>query len=63
MSKLKYWILKKIIRSEIIQGECHDKKITGLYQMIRDAAEEEFTEDNIPTMNSFLQECFDKTQK
>lgn len=29
--------------------------------MIRKAAENEFTEDNAPTMDAFLKECFEKT--
>jgi len=49
------WICKKLI----IQGRFHDAIVTALYQIIREAAAEEFTEDNVPTLNGFLEDCFE----
>lgn len=63
MNLLYKFIFKSIIRKQVRQGPNHPDKIQFLYQMIRDAAEEEFYEDNTPTLNCFLKELFTKTQK
>ena len=62
MNKFENWFLKRIIREEVRQDHDHDKKHIALYQMIRDAHREEFTEDNLATADAFLLECFEETQ-
>lgn len=63
MTKFERWYLKRIIAREVVQGPLHAKNIQNLYSMIREACEKEFYEDNIPTMDFFLLELFDATQK
>ena len=63
MTRFERWFLKRVIAREVTQGYNHDQRITGLYQMIRDACHKEFYEDNEPTLSDFLSECFEKTQK
>ena len=62
MKALELWIVRRYLRKQVIQGYDHHVRIAGLYQLIRDAAEAEFTEDNAPTLSSFLAECFESTQ-
>ena len=61
MNKFEEWFLRRVIRKEVRQGYDHAQKITNLYTMIRIAAEQEFTEDNVVTMNSYLTEWFEKS--
>lgn len=61
MNKFEEWFLRRVIRKEVTQGYDHAQKITNLYTMIRVAAEQEFTEDNVVTMNSYLTEWFEKS--
>lgn len=63
MTQLERWFLGRIFRREVIQGNDHDTRIRKLYQMISEACEEEFREDNAPTLSAFLSECFEQTQK
>ena len=59
MNKLETWFFKRILKQEVRQDYDHDVRITKMYQMIRDAARAEFTEDNEPTLDAFLRECFE----
>ena len=61
MNKFEEWFMNRIIRREVCQDYDHNKKITNLYTMIREACENEFTEDNTVTMNSNLTEWFEKS--
>lgn len=61
MNKFEEWFLKRIIKREVRQDYDHPKKIIELYKMIREACENEFTEDNVPTLNHFLTECLEKS--
>lgn len=61
MNKFEEWMMKRIIKREIRQDYDHPKKITNLYTMLREACENEFTEDNTVTMNSNLREWFEKS--
>lgn len=62
MNRLERWFLQRVLRNEVTHGYDHDKRISALYGMIRAAAEDEFTEDNAPTLSDFLSEQFEKTQ-
>lgn len=62
MTKLEQWILRRILRKEVRQDYDHDKKISNLYSMIREACAEEFTEDNEVTRDDYLRQWFERTQ-
>lgn len=62
MTKFERWILKRIFKKQVQQGYDHDKRITELYRMIRNAAAAEFTEDNQPTMDAYLQDWFEQSK-
>jgi len=47
------WIARKIV----VQSHMHKSNIIKYYEIINDAAHNEFTEDNEPTLNGFLTEC------
>jgi hypothetical protein len=53
--------LEKIAESAVIQGEDHDARITEFYATLNRAARFEFIEDNRPTLEAFLRECFEKS--
>ena len=63
MTKFEKWFIKRVIRKEVKQSAVHALNIRSLYSMIREACNSEFTEDNDPTLNSFLKEQFERTQK
>jgi len=56
MNKLYHWLLLIIARRAVIQGN-HKHNITEFYKCLYQAAVEEFTEDNKPTLDAFLCEC------
>lgn len=53
------WIFEKLFR----QSEYHKSNLIVVYTLIREILDEEFTEDNSPTLDSFTLECFHKTMK
>lgn len=53
MTKLELWFMKRIIRRQVLQGN-HRRRIFNMYAIIIDAARDEFTEDNKPTLDEFL---------
>jgi hypothetical protein len=63
MNKFEKWFLNKIIQREVRQGFDHPKRITNLYKMIYDNCKQEFSEDNIATLNSNLREWFENSLK
>ena len=58
MTLLEQFLLKRIFKHQVRQGPDHDKRIQNLYLMVRQAAAEEFSEDNYITLESFLEEQF-----
>jgi len=56
------WILGKIFRKIVTQGPDHMDNIRDVYSLLRESAEEEFYEDNAPTLDSFMFDCFKTTQ-
>lgn len=58
MNRIKRWLLKRLIAEQVIQGWDHDERIEGLFCLIQEAALNEFTEDNLPTINSYLRDRF-----
>ena len=62
MNRFERWFVRRTFRQEVRQGPDHDKRITGLYAMIHEACENEFTEDNDLSLDSFLREQFEAAQ-
>ena len=59
LNRFEKWMLNKILK-KIIRQECnHQKNITALYGEIYARAREAFYEDNKPTLDSFLDECYE----
>jgi hypothetical protein len=56
LSKLTEYTLKKITRKIVWQGG-HKQRIIRYYQILTEAAREEFMEDNKVTLDDFLSEC------
>lgn len=56
LSRSECWILNKIMKKVVAQGD-HEKKIVAFYSLFIIAAREEFSEDNKATLDSFLEEC------
>lgn len=54
--------IRLALRKIIIQGPTHDKEISKVYSLIREVAEEEFSEDNAITLDDCLREWFERTQ-
>ncbi len=57
LDRLVRLLLKWICRKLVIQGPAHRANIIAYYRIMREAAEQEFTEDNKPTLDAFLGEC------
>ncbi len=62
MNFLELIIVERIVRKAVRQGPQHAKNINVLYWIIRDACEQEFTEDSPRTLDAFLKDLFDLTQ-
>ncbi|MNR71254.1 hypothetical protein D3C71_18690 [compost metagenome] len=62
MNFIERWFLKRLLRKLVRQDFFHRQRITGVYQMVRDAYEAEFTEDNAITADVNLREWFENTQ-
>ena len=63
LSKLQIWLLKKIFTKSVVQGFDHKNNITNIYRLLYKAAQDQFTEDNKPTLDHFLNECFQEGLK
>jgi hypothetical protein len=53
--------LEKIAAKAVIQGPTHQKNMTEYFAVLVRAARKEFTEDNKPTLDGFLRECFEES--
>jgi hypothetical protein len=62
MTKLEGWFLTRLLKKLVIQGN-HGDNIEDLYRRIRIAVIEEFPEDTVPTINTYLKELFENTQQ
>jgi hypothetical protein len=54
--------LKKIFEQAVRQRPEHDKNIRCIFKLLREAVENEFREDNAPTLDGFMLEIFEKSQ-
>jgi hypothetical protein len=57
------WLLRRLCRKLVKQGYYHKTNITQYFRIMYQAAMVEFTEDNKPTLDAFLQECFDDAKE
>lgn len=58
LNRFENWLFRKLI-AKIVRQECrHKENITELYQAIYDQARYTFYEDNKPTLDGFLDECY-----
>lgn len=62
ITKFQAWILNKIFRFIVRQSWDHENNIKTVFILIRKAVEDEFTEDNDPTLDSFMLNCFENSQ-
>ena len=62
MTKFEVWFMRRVFKREVRQGCDHTRRIAELYAMIREACNNEFTEDNSPTLDAYLQDVFNLTQ-
>lgn len=63
MTRIELWIFKRILKSEIKQGYFHREKIINLYALIREAADNEFTEDTESELDDYCLNLFNRSQK
>ncbi len=58
LNRFERWMLERLI-AKVVRQECrHKENITALYQAVYDRARYSFYEDNKPTLDSFLDECY-----
>ncbi len=55
--------LKRICAKAVIQGPQHQNRMTRYFRIMVEAARENFNEDNKPTLDEFLRECFEDALK
>jgi len=54
-------VLRSAFNKLVKQGPKHRDNIIPCYPLLKEAAESEFTEDNKPTLDAFLKECFEES--
>ena len=59
ISRLQLWLLRKIVRSNIVQGPYHTNNMVIIQQVIVEEATKEFSEDNAATLYYFLSETME----
>jgi len=57
------YVLRLICKKLVVQGSTHESNIVEYYRIMKEVAKQEFTEDNKPTLDSFLAECHQKSLK
>lgn len=57
------WMLERILRKIVRQTYDHKSNITNLYRLIYRRAGVVFYEDNKPTLDGFLDECYEDGKK
>lgn len=51
------WLLRYVARRIVVQGPSHKRNIEEYYAIMTEAARNEFSEDNVPTLDLLLTEC------
>ena len=57
------WLLKRFCRKLVMQGHYHRSNIIYYYKVLQEAAQTEFAEDNTPTLNRFLTDCYESSKQ
>jgi hypothetical protein len=60
MNKLDQFLLKRIVKKQLQEGD-QRRKITGLYNIIKEVIVKEYPEDNIYSLEAYLLERFQDT--
>lgn len=60
LNKFEQWLLQRLLDKIVRQDHAHNRNITRLYRRIYCTAERVFYEDNKPTLDSFLDECYQR---
>ena len=55
----KLLLFRYIVRDAVIQSRHHEDNICDMYQVIGEETRRQFTEDNLPTLRGFLNDCYD----
>ena len=63
LNRFEQWMLDRLVRKIVKQDYAHNRNITRLYGLIYQTAETAFYEDNKPTLDSFLDECYQDGKK
>jgi uridine kinase len=62
LNRFEKWMLRRIARKTVTQGH-HQYKMVDYYKALIYAARKQFTEDNKPTLDAFLNECHKEAMK
>jgi hypothetical protein len=62
INKFQKWMLRAMFRGLFTQGPHHESNIIAVYSIVTETARNEFTEDNQPTLNGFLEDCHNKAE-
>jgi hypothetical protein len=63
VNKLIQFGLRNICRDLVRQSNDHKPLVIEYYKFMREAAQQEFTDDSKFTVDSFLEECFQESLK
>lgn len=58
MNPIVEYILKRICKRLVRQGPDHKANIIQYYLFLKEAVQNEFSEDNDVTLNAFLDDCY-----
>jgi hypothetical protein len=62
MTRFEKWFIRRVFKRDFRQGPLHSANISNVYRLVREVCDAEFTEDNEPTRDAHLRECFESTQ-
>lgn len=54
---MSHWLLKRFLLRRFRQSGVHRRNVIAIYAIIREVLEDEFTEDNHPTLEAFSAGC------
>lgn len=62
MNRFERWFIRRAVSHHLRGGYVagyHTKSLTELYDLVHEAVDNEFTEDNFPTRRAICQDCFE----
>lgn len=63
MNRFERWIFRRLVRKAVRVGADHSNRIIDMYCTIRGECLNEFTEENVPSMNFYLTELFNLSKE